>query len=1057
MKLYFALGSFLIGGFILSLPAQISPFPEATSPRFDYPKLYQEAIELYDKGLYGAARQELDQFLLAEQEAGLRVGINNDLHTTARYYQAMSAYYLNQNDALELLDTFVKNYPENTHGVSALFYKGKYYFEKRDYENAIEALEQVESSVYGLDNETEDEHHFMLAFSYFSEEGNDLADKEQAVRYFEVLTNHDNPYQEDALYYKAIILYREGTNEELDLSEQLDAYERAKEAFQKLSNSRKYGPETRLYLANTLLKLGEYDQLFTLAERLIEDKSRAQNPQLYHLVANASYDRGEYPNTVKYFREFLKRNGKMSRIDFFRLGYSEYKEENYVKAIPALQRVLGEPDSLTRTSSYFLGFAYIETEDLEDAKVAFGKVIAKNDGYGRDGYGFPIQGDPVIQDAFYQYAKLAFATQDYDAAREALIEIEEYFPNAPYIDETRRLLGEVWVQNRNYLEAIKYFESIPLNSQRSRIIYQQALYQYGLELFERKSYQEAEFFLNKAITNNFDNERTLAARFWISEASFLQGKYAQATQRYKAYLDQPGARNNPYFSAAHYGLGWSNFKDKKYSTAFNYFEQFTRMGASRTPGRILADAYLRAGDCLFLLKKFDQAQAYYDKVSKGGNKLKEGAQYALYQTAESQYRQRKYRQSVTTFDQLIRQYPGASIRDNALDRISEIYITWLKEYRTGAQYANTLVKEYPNSALAPDAYARLALAAYNTNNTSAAIQYFKKILEDYGQDKKNSELALNNLANILPSNEFDRILRDYRRRNPQLNENLATLTFNTGMDRFFDGNYSSAINQFSDYIKNFRNGPDYYNALLHRARSYEAIRQTQKALGDYQRVFSGSKNDFTNTALLEAGEIYFTLDQYQKSMELFERLSVTAQVASNRAVALFGIAKNLQALQDYRQAQRILEQIASDPEIDVDFQLRAKVEIGEGLILQNRYGEATQILREVEQNYANEYAARSQFLLIQILFEQGNFQGVIDAGKHMRNNYPTFNRLKAEAFLIVAEANYQLGEIFQAKGVLESLIQEDRFPEIQREAQQRLQEIQAEENASDDPSLNGNP
>ena len=1051
------------------LNAQISGFPEATNPRYSYTKLFQEAKELYNKGLYGAAREEFGQFLSMEENAPQREGVNNDLHAEARYYQAMSAYFLTQNDAIELLDKFVEIHPENSHAVHAQFYKGKYFFERRDYQRTIEVLREISAPSYSLGTELQNEYYFLMGYSYFSEQGNELADPQMAVDYFSRLSDKNNLYVEEALYYKAIIQYKEAVRMELDPYSGEDyksMYREAKRAFLDLTKSRKYGPQTRLYLANTYLKLDERAELFALAEELMANRSNSVNAELYHLVANAFYDSASnvvgvpanvfndmsredlmdeaYANTIRYFDEFLRRKGKMGRTDYFRLGFSLYYLNNYEDAIRAFQQVLGQPDSLTRNSSYFLGFSYIETGELDDAKLAFGKVIARTDGYGRDAYGFPLQED-IVQNAYYQYAKLAFATGDYNRAREALIEIEEYFPNFPEINDVRKLLGEVWVQNRDYLEAIQYFESIPLNDPEARGIYQQALYHYGLELYEQGVFEQADVYLNRAISLNADNDRTLAARFWLAENTFQAGNYSLANQRYNDFLQKPGANANPYYSASYYGLGWSNFKDKKYAKAFDYFEQFTRMGASRTPGKILADAYLRAGDCLFLLRRYNQAQTYYNKVARAGDKFKESVQYALYQTAEGLYRQRKYRESVNTFDKLIREFEGEPIEDNALDRISEIYITWLKEYRTGARYANRLVEKYPNSRLAPDAYARLALAAYESGSANDAIRYFQKILTDYGHNKKNAEIALSNLANLLPENEFDRILRDYRNRNPELNENVATLTFNTGMERYYAENYNSAVSQFSDYIKNFRNGPDYFNALFFRAKSFLALNRLPQALNDLEQVYTGNKNDQTNAALLEAAEIYYGQEQYQKSMQLFDRLSVMAEAATNRAIALFGVAKNLRALGDYAQAQRVLEDISSDPQVDGDLQVRAQVEIGQGLIIQKRYGEALRILQEVEQNNSNEFAARSQYLIIRILFEQGNFGGVVDAGKYMNNTYPSYNLLKAEANLVMAEAYYQLGEVWQAKGALERLIQEDRFPEIQERARIRLEEIQAAE------------
>ena len=77
------------------------------------------------------------------------------------------------------------------------------------------------------------------------------------------------------------------------------------------------------------------------------------------------------------------------------------------------------------------------------------------------------------------------------------------------------------------------------------------------------------------------------------------------------------------------------------------------------------------------------------------------------------------------------------------------------------------------------------------------------------------------------------------------------------------------------------------------------------------------------------------------------------------------------------------------------------------------------------------------------------FTQVTESAIYMKNNYPSFNEWKARTFLVAADAYLALGNTFQAKGTLESLIAEDRFPDIQKAAQDRLDRIEAEENALD--------
>ncbi len=1042
MKYYILVTTWLLFYAPSLLMAQATAYPEKSAPRTAYLHIFESGEELFEKGLYGAAYQVFKDFLEAEQEVGLRRGINNDLHTLTRFYQAVSAYEIRRNDAILLMNQYVKDYPENTRTSIIYYYQGKYYFDRKEFDKAIPPLEEAHTA-FVLPKDQEDEALFMLGYAYFAKKKDPMdelkreEEEQAAIRFFNQLSYYENPYQEDARYYKAVLLY------------QREEYGQAYAALKALDNSRKYGNETRLYLANTLLKLKEYDELFELADEMINDQRRREDPQLYHLVANASYEQNDYENTVKYFGEYLQRGGKMSRIDYFRLGYASYDLEDFTEAIPSLKKVLTVEDSISQLSSYYLGFSYLQVNDLENAKFAFLKGIRK------DEYGFPLTQDDITKDAYFQYAKVAFATKDFEAARKALVDIEQYFPDAPYIDEARTLLGEVWLQNKNYPAAIKYFESIPRNTPRSKLLYQQVNYYYGLELYEQKEFSQADTYLQKAVDNRQDQEIILSSYYWLGESAFRQDNFERGANLYQRYLNQPGAKTHSYYGAAYYSLGWSYFKLKNYNQALNYFDQFTRMASPNTQQRVLVDAYLRAGDCLFLLRKYDQANTYYNKVTGLGKAFQDEA---LYQMAEGYYRRRNYTKSVETFDQLIRQYRDSPVRDNALDRISEIYITWLKEYRKGASYADMLVRQYPQSPLAPDALARLALAAYNSDNVNAAINYFKRILSNYGSDRKNAQIALDNLSGLLPPNEFDQILQDYRKRNPQLNENTAQLTFNTAMDRYFSQNYTSAINQFTDYIQNFTNGSNYFEALIYRARSYKAINNITSALNDYQLIYRASmKNDFTNTALLEAAEIHFDQQQYPQSIELYQMMANLAQAIPNRVQANFGLAKNYRALGDFSREQQVLQEIVRNPQVDVDSRTRAKVEMGEAMYKQGQLNNAINTLKEVEQEYNNEWAARSQYIIIRILYDQERYEEVKQAGKYMNNTYPSFNYLKAQAFLVVAEANYKLGETFQAKGVLESLINEANFPDIQEKAMQRLREIEAEENTRDIQPSTPNP
>ncbi|MEM7367117.1 MAG: tetratricopeptide repeat protein, partial [Bacteroidota bacterium] len=711
---------------------------------------------------------------------------------------------------------------------------------------------------------------------------------------------------------------------------------------------------------------------------------------------------------------------------------------------------------LSQMSSYYLGFCFLEEKNQDAAKLAFKKsALGKGSIHPK-----------VKEDALYQYAKLAFATTDYDESLKALALLRKKYPNAAYMDEVRAMTGEIYLFTRDYKNSIQFFESTPLNTPRSRKAYQTVCYFYGLELFEVPKYDLAVKYLQKAVDNNYDVTMGQNALYWIGEATFRKGDFPGARKSYLAFIRSRNASSNPNFAKAYYGIGWTYFKQKSYNEALKGFDDFLKNGGQKADKNLVVDAYLRAGDCLFITKKFSKANTYYQKVL--GRKYTY-RDYAAYQMAESFYRQSRYQESVTTFGKMIRSFKSSEYRPNALDRISDIYANWIKDYNNAAKYSKMLVEEYPRSTLAAGAYNRLAQASYNQGNSNQAVKYFKKVLSDYGNDKKNAQIALDNLSNLLPEKQFDKVLADFKKKNPDTDDNFGTLVFNTGKDRFFASNYSSAIQQFSTYIKDYKNGPNYFEALIFRARSYTESAQSSKALADYRQVYSAPvNNNFTGVALQEAGEIQYEQKEYINSLQLFQQLETNSNSLPNKVQAWFGVAKNYKAMADYGPAIDALSQISNNNEVQAYSRTKASVEIGHCQYLNGELDAAYLSFSNVEQEYKNAFGAESQHMITQILFDQGKelqsqgdpdaanarFEEVKAATIYQKNNYPTFNYWKAKTFFIAANAYYELGNSFQAKGTLESLVAEPRFPDVQEAAKKRLAEIEAAEAAEDDAAGN---
>jgi tetratricopeptide (TPR) repeat protein len=986
------------------LPAYYEPF-----------RLYKDAQELFAKEKYGPAYEKLQAFL-AEGDFDTYEH-SNELNANAHFYQAVSAYHLNRFDTEPLLKRFIANFPQNSKWTEAHYFLGKSYFEQKKYKEAMPYLKAF-AETQGTQEALQQEASFMLAYAHFYE--NDYATAQPMFQQVSQVVDH--PFAEDARYYNAIILYQQGQ------------YGPAYDAFKELEYSDKYRNEIRVYLANCMLKLKRYAELFTLADELANDpKAQRNDAEVYFIVANASYERDDYAKAARYFRDFETNGGKLGRHDYFRFAQSHYKLKQYPSAIPLYRRVLEtERDSLTQIASYYLGFCYLETDNKNNARVAFEKAAKAKDAYS----------DLIKQDALYQYGKVCISTKYYEEAYKSLRTLEKNYPNNANLPEVRSLIGELLFYSKNYKQAVAYLESVPRNTERSMRAYQIATFYYGTRLFDRERYQEADVYFEKAAQNDYDKNMALSAQYWLGESRFRQQAYDASLKAFRTYLQMPQVKKHEYYLMAIYGIAWNHFKKKEYSQALKQFDSFINQSSRSAEPKNLVDAYLRAGDCLFLQRQYGKANTYYQRVIDFNYTY---VDYAMYQIAESQYRQREYQQSVQEFDKLITRYKRSELRDDALDRVSEIYATWIKDYEKADQYAKMLVEEYPKSPLAGAGYNRRALAAYYRNDLDGAIKYFKKVVEDYGFDKESAQTALENLSAMIDPAEYDKIFKAYKEKNPEVNFN-AELLYNTGMDRYYAGSYTSAINQFTEYIDGYPNAPNYHEALVFRARAHQQLGQSDKALDDYSKVFNTKpKNNFTNVALLEAAEIKVDQQNFEAALQLYTLLEQTAEKLENRTEAAFGIAKCHLALGNYADAERVMQPIASNPQQQTLTQERAQVQIGNAQYGQKRLEAAFQTFKKVESENKTELGAESQYMITRILYDQGKFQETRESGLYLQNTYPTYNRWKAQAFLVVARADYALGDNFQAKGVLESLISNSEFPDITRQARELLDKILKEE------------
>ena len=122
---------------------------------------YYRAEELYAKEQFAAARIEFRNFLNGYKKP------NDPMYVKALYYEGLSALELYNNDAVTLLTDFNKNYPESIFKNTIYFRLGKYYYQKKDFQEALVWFNQLKAT--DVEPEDKEEYLFKIGYSNFQE------------------------------------------------------------------------------------------------------------------------------------------------------------------------------------------------------------------------------------------------------------------------------------------------------------------------------------------------------------------------------------------------------------------------------------------------------------------------------------------------------------------------------------------------------------------------------------------------------------------------------------------------------------------------------------------------------------------------------------------------------------------------------------------------------------------------------------------------------------------------------------------------------------------------
>ncbi len=970
--------------------------------------IYREALDLFHKQLFSAA---FDRFMMVSE---LISDKENLLYAESNYHMAVCAYELLNDDAEYLLEAFIQKYPENARKELANFYLANIQYRGKRYKKSYEKYSKLDPML--LSDDERFEFYFKFGYSAFM-----VNETETAKHNFLRVKDSGHTYSVPATYYYAHILFEERN------------YATALVLFRTLTEDESFGPIVPYYITQILYYQRKYDELITFAERFIQVSSTKRQPEIARLIGEAYFKQKQYDKASIWFEKFKNTTTeRLTAEDHYKIGYAYYNVNNYSQAIASFQTATTGNDTMAQNAHYHLGDLYLKTNNKTMARSAFYQA-------------YKTGTDPFItEDAMFHFAKLSYelALNPYNEAIRALMDYIQTYPDNFRIEEAYEYLINLYMQTRNYREAIVSIEQIQRPNEKLNMAYQKIAYFRGVELFNDRNYQEAIDVFRKSIKFPYDRTIRSQAIFWTGESFYRLNLLDSALFYYNRFLQSPGAISSEQYPLAFYNIGYIHFNLKQYDKALTAFRTFQDK-YSVTSDAIAHDAFIRTGDCFYALSRYAEAATQYDKAIKPGVAY---ADYALFQRGNSKGVQGNFKGKISDLEHLLKTYPNSPyIADVVYELASTYMIT--ESYQDAITNYKLIIDKYPNTSYRVKSMLKLGLIYNNMEQNEQALAELKKILQQYpGTEEAKEALVL--IRNIYT--ETDRV-DEFFAFVKELGASVTTteqdsITYVAAENLYFKGDCGAASSSFEKYIQNFPQGSFIMKARFYKAECDYLAQKYDHALMGYEYVIERPWSTFTEKSLLNAARIYYGKENYVKSAQYFALLEEKAEFQDNILIARQGMMRSYYKEKQYPLAIGAAQKVLDTPKVSEESVSEAKSVIGVSSFHVEDFSKAQQVFDD-QKKLKSEYGAEAYYYLALINYTIGRNQESERLIFELINNLPSYEYWVARSFILLADNYVVSGSYYQAKHTLRSVIENYDGVDLVMEAQRKLAEIEELENS----------
>lgn len=773
-------------------------FAQKTFFYSDPQEKFNEAKEYYQKGQYNLAYpifKELQQSLKEIDQVNTPV-----VAQEIQYYTIASALMQNEEraeqDALDYITV-----TKNTARVQMMsFQLAEFYFRQQRFSEAVSLYEQA--NIANLSNAEIADMKFHQGYAYFT-----MQQFTQAKPLLDAIRQMKNdPNYIDANYYYGFIAFRDRN------------YNDALQSFRVVENEPNYESIVPYYIAQIYYVQGKKDEALKYAEdKVKQGKSQYYDLELKQLLGHAYFEKKDYTKAATYLGEYVNRSKKVRREDLYELSYAYYQNADYNKAIEGFKQLSGKEDSLSQHAMYLLGDSYLRTGQKASARNAFlfaasnssnptQREIARFN-YAKLSYELGYQDEALksLKTFLSDYPNSKYHDEAVELLAGALANTNNYKDALALLENiqspsqnVRRLLprilygratelisdgrlaeadamldrvlkdpnnasvlalanfwkGELAYRSNKIDDAIRYYYAYlnagaPTSGEANA---RDVKYNLGYAYYRKENYPVAKTFFEPLATNVSLSSDPLTQDAYVRTADvyYMNKNFAQASSMYDNVIRMswPAEDYATFQKAMIAGIKNPSEKVNLMNTMMRKFPQSS----------LVADANMEIANTYLAQERFREAVPYLNNVvnATGNSSMKP---QALLKLGIAYYNMNNNDNAITTYKQLLSQYPNSVEANDALDNLKTIYVQQGRpgEYANVARQAGKPLTENTEDSLT---YAA-AQIQYDAGKYDAALNSFNNYLEQFPNGEHSIDANYYNAEIYNARKDWDKALASY--------------------------------------------------------------------------------------------------------------------------------------------------------------------------------------------------------------------------------------------------------------------------------------------------------